>query len=81
MENTTLYLLKEKYKKFVNTRSQSFSFLDHSFMYVNQKNDYDTKEKCRMSRNGHNRCVSQTSVYSKNEDEVYISSLILCLCH
>lgn len=31
--------------------------LDHSFTYVNEKNDYDTKETCRVPRNGHNRCV------------------------
>lgn len=67
-----LYLLKEKYGciKFVNTCSQFFSFLDHSFTYVNQKNDYDTKEKCRVSRNGHNRYVSETSVHAQNENKV-----------
>ncbi|XP_051234459.1 uncharacterized protein trim66 [Dicentrarchus labrax] len=27
---------------------------DHSFTYVNEENDYETKEKCRMPRNSHN---------------------------
>lgn len=31
--------------------------LDHSFTYVDEEVDYEAKEQCRVSRNGHNRCV------------------------
>lgn len=34
------------------------SFLDHSFTYVNEEIDYEAKEPCRVSRNGHNGCVT-----------------------
>ncbi|XP_071344644.1 tripartite motif-containing protein 66 isoform X2 [Trachinotus anak] len=34
---------------------------DNSFTYVNENIDYEAKEKCRMSRNGHNRDAQKDS--------------------
>lgn len=33
-------------------------FSDNSFTYLNENVDYEAKENSRMSRNGHNRCVT-----------------------
>lgn len=35
----------------------SLFFLDHSFTYATEKNDYDAEEKSRASRNGHSRLL------------------------
>lgn len=45
----------------MNTCQLCLLFLDHSFTCVNEEIDYEAKDQCRVSRNGHNRCV--TSVF------------------
>lgn len=41
----------------MNMCQSSFSSLDNCFAYVNEEFNCEDKEKCRMSRNGHNGCV------------------------
>lgn len=62
---------------YLHTCSPLFSLLDHSLSNANEKNYHDTKEKCRVSRNGDKRCIwlsRQTAV-----EAVQLSSLIVYL--
>lgn len=67
----------------MNICLSSFSFSDHCFSYVNEEVNYEGKESCRVSRNGHNRFVIavQSNIWpcTNHEYKVQFSSFILCL--